>query len=148
MEFDHYRPVVGWNSVTVPAGDVIINDGSFYVAWYTSPGSTAVFGVDTSSTPGISRRSWEAAGGWAENRLLNEADVMLRATIRTPGQESSARNHRRTTPTTLDTVIFQHDCEFRGGCRRSGRPDVDISGSTMATRSAPTAQPTATVSSR
>ncbi len=105
-------PVVGWNSVTVPAGEVIINDGSFYVAWYTSPGSTAVFGVDTTSAPGISRRSWEAAGGWAENRLLNEADVMLRATIRTPGQENHPPEITAATPTTLDTVVFNTTVNF------------------------------------
>lgn len=83
---DVNAPVVGWNSVNTDSGEVIINDGSFYVAWYTTNGSAANFGVDTTSSQGISRRSWEAAGGWAENRLLNEADVMVRATIRVPGQ--------------------------------------------------------------
>ncbi|NUO19584.1 T9SS type A sorting domain-containing protein [bacterium] len=111
---DVNNPTVGWNSVTVEAGEVIINDGSFYVAWYTTAGTTAVFGVDTTSAQGISRRSWEAAGGWAENRLLNEADVMLRATVRIPGQE----NHPPVitaavpSPDTLDTVIFNTTINF------------------------------------
>jgi hypothetical protein len=70
-----------WASVTIPAGTVIINDGSFYVAWMQSVDGIT-FGLDTTSAPGISRRSWEFAGGWAENRMNQEADCMIRCTIR------------------------------------------------------------------
>ncbi|MBL0062505.1 MAG: hypothetical protein IPP40_13725 [bacterium] len=86
-------PVVGWNSVTVPAGDVIINDGSFYVAWYTSPGSTAVFGVDTSSTPGIRvvRGKPQVAGQkTVSERSRRHAS---RDDSHSGSRESSARNH-------------------------------------------------------
>lgn len=104
-----------WNSVTVPAGDVIVEDGTFFVAWATAGGSTASFGVDTTSAQGISRRSWESAGGgWAENRLLNTADVMLRATIRVPGQVNNPPEIQAATPLpdTLDTVCFNSTIPF------------------------------------
>jgi len=104
-----------WNSVTVPEGDVIVSAGTFYVAWTTSGGSTASFGVDTTSAQGISRRSWESAGGgWAENRLSQSADVMLRATIRIPGQENNPPEILAATPEpdTLDTVCFNSTIPF------------------------------------
>lgn len=103
-----------WATATVPEGDVIIENGTFYVAWYTTGGAATTFGVDTTSAQGISRRSWEAAGGWAENRLLNEADVMVRATVRSPGQTNNPPEITAATPdpADLDTVIFNTTINF------------------------------------
>lgn len=103
-----------WASAAVPAGEVVITEGQFFVAWYTTAGSTVSFGIDTSSAQGISRRSWENAGGWAENRLLNEADVMLRATIRQPGQVNNPPEITGATPdpSELDTICFNTTIPF------------------------------------
>lgn len=103
-----------WATATVPEGEVVIEDGSFYVAWYTTAGDATTFGVDTTSGQGISRRSWEAAGGWAENRLLNEADVMVRATVRSPGQTNNPPEITAATPDIeeLDTVCFNTIVNF------------------------------------
>lgn len=103
-----------WATAAVPTEEVIIEDGSFYVAWYTVAGQATTFGVDTTSAQGISRRSWESAGGWAENRLLNEADVMVRATVRSPGQTNNPPEITAATPDPeeLDTVIFNTTINF------------------------------------
>ncbi|MCB1058915.1 MAG: T9SS type A sorting domain-containing protein [Calditrichaeota bacterium] len=107
-------PITGWNVVLPDSAEVVIEEGSFYVAWYTTNGSAANFGMDTTSSQGISRRSWEAAGGWAENRLLNEADVMVRATVRIPGQVNHPPVITGATPNpdSLDFVLFNTTIPF------------------------------------
>ncbi|MCB9367477.1 MAG: T9SS type A sorting domain-containing protein [Calditrichaeota bacterium] len=103
-----------WASATVPDSAVIIADGEFFAAWYTVAGSQVTFGIDSTSGQGISRRSWENAGGWAENRLLNEADVMVRVTIREPGQVNNPPviTAASPLPDTLDTVCFNRTIDF------------------------------------
>ncbi len=91
-----------WSTVEVDP-PVIIESGAFYVAWaQTLEGIT--FGLDTTSAQGISRRAWESAGGvWAENRLAQEGDPMIRATIDFAGNHAPVITGH--TPATLDTAI-------------------------------------------
>lgn len=74
-------PAAAFSSFVVPEGQVVIQNGSFYVAWMQSV-EGITFGIDSTSAGGISRRAWEFAGGWAENRLAQEADAMIRCSIR------------------------------------------------------------------
>ncbi len=112
-----------WTSVNVPAGAVTINDGSFYVAWVqTLEGIT--FGLDTTSAPGISRRAWESSGGnWAENRLAQEADPMIRCTIEEVAQPNNPPGaFARLTPPDAQ-LPFSLEIDF--AWRRSLDPDGD-----------------------
>jgi hypothetical protein len=89
-----------WATVTVDP-PVVITEGKFYVAWYQTV-EGIFFGIDTTSAQGIARRSWEYTGGWAENRLSQEGDPMIRATIDFAGNHAPVITQY--SPTTLDSV--------------------------------------------
>ncbi|HEY3295020.1 MAG TPA: T9SS type A sorting domain-containing protein [bacterium] len=98
-----------WNDFTL-TDTVRIDSGAFYVAW-TQTAAGATFGIDTTTTQGVSRRTWEFAGGWAEFREGQVANAMIRCTIASgaPDRPPVISAH---TPTTLDTAYQDSTYHF------------------------------------
>ena len=97
-----------WTTINVDP-PVVIEQGAFFVAWMQEAAG-ATFGIDTTSSQGISRRSWEFTGGWAENRLSQEADPMIRATIDLAVNQPPVINNF--SPQNIDTVELDSTVAF------------------------------------
>jgi hypothetical protein len=70
----------GWNAIAVPRDSGLIQDGSFFVAYYTP--ASFQFGVDTTSAQGFSHRCWEFVNSWGQNKFWNIGDLMIRCSLR------------------------------------------------------------------
>lgn len=69
----------GWNTVTVPSDSATIQNGSFFVAYWTPSG--VQLGFDTTYAQGISHRAWEYINGWGQNKWWNIADPLIRCSL-------------------------------------------------------------------